>query len=60
MLDHKHLSVTTVKYLSDYRKHRCKLVDEQEKNKNKKLLASKVIIGCRTTFCRAISCGTYS
>ena len=51
--DQKKLRVATVKHLSDHRKHRYKLLDEQ-----KKVLASKVIMGCRTIFCRAIDCST--
>ena len=31
-LDHKHLKVTTAKYLSDNRKHRYELVDEPKNN----------------------------
>ena len=31
-LDHKHLKVTTTKYLSDNRKHRYELVDEPKNN----------------------------
>ena len=39
-LDYKHLQVTTVKYASNFRKHRYELVDDQ-KNKPKEVLYKK-------------------
>ena len=45
--------MTTVKYLSDHRKHRYEVVDESKKQLNiifiDKESAAKVIIDCRTT-----------
>ena len=52
-LDHKYLWVTTVNYLSDYRKGRYNLVVEPKKQPNKiflhKRIANKVTKDCRTT-----------
>ena len=45
--------MTTIKYISNQRKHRLELVDEQKKQPNRifinKELIIKVIIDCRTT-----------
>ena len=45
--------MTTIKYISNQRKHRFELVDEQKKQPNRifinKELIIKVIIDCRTT-----------
>ena len=45
------MRVATVKYLSGYRKHRYKLVEETKKSnpKKRRVLASKVIMDCGTT-----------
>ena len=52
-LNHKNLEVTAVKYLSDYNKHRYKLVDERKRQPNstfiEKKLTTKVIVDCKTT-----------
>ena len=45
--------MTTVKYLSDHRKHRYELIEEPQKQPNRificKELAAKVIVNCRIT-----------
>ena len=52
-LDHKNLLMTTVKYLSDHRKHRYKLVEEPKQQPYRifmhKELPIKVTMNCRTT-----------
>ena len=52
-LDNKNLREITIKYNSNHRKHRYKLVGELKKQPNKtfidKKLAVKVIIDCRAT-----------
>ena len=37
-LDHKNLWVTTLKYLSNHRKHRFEIVDEKNKQTNKQTI----------------------
>ena len=50
-LDHEYFPVLTRKYL-DYRKNRCELVDEPEKQPNRIFwhedFATKIIMDCRT------------
>ena len=52
-LDHKNMREITIKYFSDYRKHRYEVAEEPKKQVNRIFidgkLAIKVIMDCRTT-----------